>query len=125
MIKKYINKLWFIDSREFSISDDNDVDFILKYNDLTIGELSFENGFWIFEYSVDFQNQHKITPLINFPQKDKKYQAKDLWPFFASRVPSNAQLMKTGGKDDDDLIMMLKKYGRHSITNPFELNAAF
>ena len=125
MIRKYINKFWFVENREFSISEESNIDFHLKYKDLNIGNLSFVDGYWIFEYSENFKVQNRISPLINFPQKDKIYKSKDLWPFFASRVPSNAQLMNQLDGTETDLIAMLKKYGRHSITNPFELKAAF
>ncbi|MDR3220189.1 MAG: hypothetical protein LBU22_14655 [Dysgonamonadaceae bacterium] len=62
---------------------------------------------------------------MNFPQKEKVYQSTTLWPFFASRVPSNAQLMLPGKMQEDDLTTLLKKYGQRTITHPFELQAVF
>lgn len=124
MLKKYINKFWFTENRKFIIQDNNEVIFQLEYKELLIGTLSFEEGTWIFEYSMDFINQNKIAPIVNFPEKSKKYKSKELWPFFASRVPSAAQLM-IDEDQDADIVKMLKEYGKRSITNPFVLEATF
>ncbi len=94
--------------------------FALLFGSLLIGELTFSDGKWYFSYSLEFRNQKNIQPLVNFPTKDKEYVSDELWPFFASRIPSDAQLQVSPGTRD--IIDSLKKYGRHTITNSFILN---
>ena len=65
-----------------------------------------------------FKNANSI-PLVNFPSKDKVYESSQLWPFFASRLPGNAQLDADSSRDD--IVTLLQKYGRHVITNPYVL----
>ena len=126
MLKKFANKFWFgDDERKFQIADNQEISFQLNYKDIKIGTLLFVEDFWQFEYSDEFKSQNIIIPLVNFPQKDKIYRSTALWPFFASRIPSNAQLMATKKDQDNDLVRMLKEYGGRSVTNPFELQAAF
>lgn len=120
------NKFWFNDEeRKLQIVDYKEINFQLKYGNLLIGTLSYIDNYWKFEYSEDFKLQHKISPLVNFPQKDKIYQAEALWPFFAARIPSNAQLVISDKERETDLVKMLKNYGNRTITNPFELQATF
>jgi hypothetical protein len=126
MLKKFRNKFWFSgENNQFQFVDDKDIGFRLYYAKDLVGNLSFVDGYWKFEYSDEFKIQDKISPLINFPQKEKIYQSSTLWPFFASRVPSNTQLMLSGETQSNDLTSLLKKYGKRSITNPFELQATF
>lgn len=125
-MKQYIKTFWFSNiNRKFSIQEYEDVHFELKYEGLKVGILSFSDGFWLFEYTDDFKMQSEICPLVNFPQKEKSYRSNELWPFFTSRIPSNAQLMISEKQKEDDIVFLLSKYGKKSITNPFELQAAF
>lgn len=123
-MKKYLNSFWFNNTQSIKVSDQEEVTFYLKYNDLLVGTLSFFEGNWYFEYSEDFKAQSNILPLINFPDKSKKYISDTLWPFFATRVPSNAQLLLPDDRESD-LINDLKQHGTRTIANPFILNPAF
>lgn len=114
--------IWRSDDDSFSFDEDRKSSFRLLYGNLVIGELSFFEGKWHFSYSAEFIRQNTILPLVNFPTKDKVYVSKELWPFFASRIPSDAQLQNTGGPRD--LVDSLRKYGRQTITNSFVLNPA-
>jgi HipA-like protein len=126
MLKTFVNKFWFPEENDqFHITENKDVNFQLYYNNEIIGNLSFMDGCWKFEYSDEFKLQNKILPLVNFPQKEKTYQSNTLWPFFASRIPGSAQLMASEKNQDTDLTHLLKKYGKRSITNPFVLQAVF
>jgi len=122
-LKKYLWKTEGFD--ELSTPEDIYVQFSLYYKNLLIGTLTLDNGEWIFEYSEEFKRQRKLPPLANFPSSDKIYQSKELWPFFASRIPSLNQLSSKQEKVEKNEADLLKKYGQRTITNPYILNAAF
>lgn len=122
-MKKIIRSLfWRSDDDRFSFDDGRKSYFRLLYGNLLVGELSFFDGKWHFSYSAEFIRQNTILPLVNFPTKDKVYVSVELWPFFASRIPSDAQLQNS--TESRDLVDSLRKYGRHTITNSFVLNPA-
>ncbi len=122
-MKKYLNSFWFNNPKSIDSSGEEYV-FKLEYKGLSVGTLSFYDGYWYFEYSDEFIGQTEILPLVNFPDKSKQYKSDTLWPFFATRVPSNAQLM-IPDEQKTDIIQDLKNYGRRTISNPFILNPAF
>lgn len=93
--------------------------FDLYLNQLLIGTLIFQNGKWLFSYSTDFKNQSKVAPLVNFPIVDKEYESEQLWPFFASRLPGSSQIETPS--DEIGIVELLRKYGKHVITNPYTL----
>lgn len=95
------------------------VAFNVKIGKLLVGVLEYDNNIWCFKYSDDFKSQKTVMPLVNFPDKQKIYVSKYLWPFFATRVPSNAQL-QAGGKKRD-IVFMLQKYGCKTVANPYQI----
>ena len=125
MLTKLKNKIWRTEGFEdISTPEDVYIQFKLKYKELKIGTLTLDNGMWMFEYSEDFKNQNNITPLANFPTLEKVYQSNELWPFFASRIPSINQLMTMNKRIEKNEAALLKKYGARTITNPFVLTPA-
>ncbi len=113
---------WFDgEFKQFVFKQDAEISFNLTYRDLLVGVLSYHDDIWHFAYSDDFKDQRNLLPLINFPKLDKEYKSSQLWPFFASRIPSAAQ-RQTKQDDNDDVISLLKKYGRKVVANPFVLN---
>lgn len=101
--------------------------FQLRYRELPIGLLSVKSGSWRFEYTAEFKKQDKITPLINFPDKNKIYEQKVLWPFFASRIPGIAQprvqqILKEKRINENSTVDLLRIFGKKSISNPFLLD---
>ena len=102
--------------------------FLLKYDNLLIGTLSASGGNWKFEYSEEFKRRSDLRPIIEFPDISKIYERPDLWQFFASRIPSPEQneveeILKRENIEIDDAVGLLKRFGRKTITNPFELVA--
>ncbi len=100
--------------------------FQLTYKKLIIGILRFEQGNWYFEYSTEFKSQKPITPIIDFPDVEKKYQSDQLWPFFAARIPNlnqpfHEKKITTANINRKDAVSLLKVFGRDTITNPFQL----
>lgn len=126
MINKIKKILWRPEGIEgISTPEDVYVKFSLMYKNLAIGMLTLDNGEWIFEYSEDFKHQHNIAPLANFPTLNKVYRSNELWPFFASRIPSLNQLEIRNERIEKNEATLLKKYGTRTITNPFVLTPAF
>ncbi len=111
---------------ELTTPENAHADFVLKFKDLTIGHLKHDDGKWVFHYSDEFKNQNKIDVLIDFPKKDNTYEQSTLWPFFAHRIPGLGQpqiqeIIKHESIDANNEIDLLRRFGRKSITNPFEL----
>ena len=96
--------------------------FDLMLGTLLVGVLMYEDGVWSFSYSDEFKAQDKYEPLVNFPNLTQQYKSDQLWPFFASRLPGVSGL-KEDERENTDVLSLLKKYGRHVITNPYKLVA--
>ncbi|MGV8137050.1 MAG: HipA N-terminal domain-containing protein [Mangrovibacterium sp.] len=129
MLKKIAKAIWHTEGMDERVTpDDLQAQFTLSYNKLVIGYLSINQGKWVFEYSEEFKKQGEILPLSNFPNKELVYKSDELWPFFATRIPSAAQLeRKTKVNDlaERDEVNLLRKYGHRTITNPFVLQPEF
>jgi HipA-like protein len=107
---------------------DKQVRFILRYGDLLVGTLSVKEGVWKFEYSEQYKQSKDFRPLVEFPDVDKVYESKELWQFFASRIPSPEQpevdeILKREQISEDDSIALLKRFGTRTVSNPFQLEA--
>lgn len=114
---------------ELTTPKDAHADFVLMFKDLTIGYLNYDNGKWVFQYSEEFKNQNKIDVLVDFPNKDQKYEEAFLWPFFAHRIPGLGQpqvqeIIKHENINPRNQIDLLRRFGQKAITNPFELTIA-
>jgi len=127
MIKKFVKKLWKSEGQEeIYTPKDVEVDFGLKYRDLGVGILSLRNGEWTFRYSETFKNQSLIKPLTDFPDVEKTYTSVELYPFFIERIPGLGQpkvrkILEEERIDKNNEVELLKRFGKHTITNPFEL----
>lgn len=103
--------------------------FLLKYSELVVGILTVEDETWHFEYSEEFKRQEQLRPLVEFPDVEKSYQSKELWQFFAMRIPSTEQsevdeIIQREKIPEDDAVRLLKRFGTRTIANPFELTLA-
>lgn len=107
-------------------SENENGKFELLFEGKLVGTLEFKLDKWIFEYSEEFKKNQFVLPLIDFPDRNKKYEFDDLMPFFATRIPNLNQpyheikLKKLAG-DKTNLVSLLKIFGEKSINNPFEL----
>lgn len=108
-------------TRESTPLPSNSAKFSVKLKKLLVGTLSYKNGIWFFQYSEDFKNQESFSPIVNFPDKTRNYSSKELWPFFIIRIPTPSQLQQKANKETEDMVYMLKKYGRRTISNSYEL----
>lgn len=120
--KKVLARLFWSESQHAMVlTPDADASFHVNLGKLLIGTLMYSDGVWYFSYSDSFKAQNTISPLANFPSKEKEYTTTELWPFFASRIPSGAQLQVDKSQPTDDVVTLLKKFGRRTIANPYEL----
>ena len=100
--------------------------FSLKYQNSIIGNLSFENEEWLFEYSEWFKNQNELQPLLEFPVVSNKYKTTELWPFFSNRIPSFKQpkiknYIEKHPSERNNTVKLLELFGQYSVNNPFKL----
>lgn len=119
---------WLGFRKPIQAPNDAETKFLLKYDDLLIGTLSVSGGKWRFEYSDEFKSHGNIRVLIEFPDVNKIYEEDYLWQFFAARIPSPEQaeveaILKRENIEEDDAVGLLKRFGKKTITNPFELEA--
>ncbi len=124
----WLNKLFKNEEQleELTTPKDAQAHFVLTYKNLPIGYLNHSDSEWVFEYSIEFKSQDKIDILIDFPEKSQTYKASYLWPFFAHRIPGLGQpkvqeIIKHEKLNPNNEIDLLRRFGRKSITNPFEL----
>jgi HipA-like protein len=122
-----IDKLWKSEGQESFFTPKNfEAVFELWYKELMIGILSLKDEIWSFQYSEAFKQQDRIKPLPDFPDVNKVYQSKELYPFFIQRIPSLNQpkvkeTIKKEKIDEANIVELLKRFGQLSINNPFKL----
>lgn len=127
---EFFKSLWKIEGQENIVTPLNEkITFELKYKDLLIGTLELKKGIWIFKYTEKFAEQDSMKPLIDFPNVDKVYKSKALYPFFVIRIPSIKQpkvksIIAKEKIDETNEVALLKRFGRLSISNPFLLQVA-
>ncbi|NJN33340.1 MAG: hypothetical protein HC817_02875 [Saprospiraceae bacterium] len=114
------------EDQEVDLTTPNDTvaEFSLLYKKLIIGTLKLDNGIWSFAYSNEFKGQEEISPIVDFPNKNKIYQTRNPFPLFLSRIPSLQRLkiqhiIPQNFTTDD--VSLLKLFGKQSITNPYQL----
>lgn len=104
------------------------VGFILQLSELEVGRLLYADDLWSFHYSEAFREQDEFREITDFPAKDRVYTSKDLWPFFALRIPSLAQprvkewAQAQESEEAANEASMLERFGRETAANPFVLN---
>lgn len=100
--------------------------FSVVLGQMEVGKLSRENGEWVFRYSDAFRRQDTVKPIVNFPNVERDYRSRQLWPFFLLRIPSVEQpsvkrFARKHGLSELTEAMLLRHFGRHSVANPFTL----
>ncbi|MBL0740423.1 HipA N-terminal domain-containing protein [Chryseolinea lacunae] len=126
MIKK-ISNLFNKEEMDFNLPSNDKTVFTLMVDKIQIGKLRCYNGLWEFTYSEEFKNnQHEYKRIAGFPDLDKTYQKETLWPFFLTRIPGLKQpaikeIIEKENIDSRNEVALLKRFGKHSIANPYEL----
>lgn len=109
---------------------DERIRFNLMVDHLMLGTLTSANGEWIFEYTDEFkQHQQEYMRIVGFPDLNKTYRSDTLWPFFRIRIPGLKQpaiqeIIRDENIDQENEAALLKRFGRKSISNPYELEPA-
>lgn len=103
-----------------------DATFKLLLDSLEVGILRFTRDKWFFNYSEDFKSTQGIKTLAAFPDINKEYVSEELWPFFSARIPSLSRervkkVILEEEIHENDLLALLNRFGKKTITNPFEL----
>jgi len=124
-INRYLNPS---STQKMKVETGKKAEFQLKFDKLIVGYLNYESDKWIFKYSEEFRESKGITPLTNFPNVEQVYISGELWPFFSARIPSMSRTRvkkaaEKQGIEETDLIGLLSRFGKKTITNPFELIA--
>ncbi len=127
-MKEFVKRAseWLGFRKEMKVSPDTRAEFLLLHGNLLIGTLSVTESMWRFEYSEEFKKRGELRPLVEFPDLNKVYEKPYLWQFFASRIPSMDQpdvevVLERENIAEDDVVALLKRFGKRTITNPFEL----
>lgn len=128
MLHKF--KKWFSKNEEEimpELSKNEKASFILLVDNLQLGTLNCENGKWIFKYTDEFKKRSsEYNRIIGFPDLNKTYRSEYLWPFFRVRIPGLKQpavreILQKEHIDGTNEVELLKRFGRKTIANPYEL----
>jgi HipA-like protein len=92
---------------------------------LTVGQLWFENGQYVFRYSPEFAAQRDATPIPGFPDLGQEYRDAELFPFFRVRLPPRQrkdvqQAMSRMSIPADDMLRVLGQIAKKTISSPYE-----
>lgn len=129
MLKKFRNAFFKPEGLEAAKADgDAEATFEVRYGHALVGTLRHTRGQWVFSYSDGFKQGSGMRPIADFPDVAKRYEEKDLWPFFASRIPSleNPRVrikLHEENVNATDLVGLLRLFGKRTIANPLELVA--
>jgi len=128
MIKRLKKYLTPGSHRRLKMKESEEATFRLMLGEIEVGRLGFKGGKWVYSYSEDFKETKGIKTLAGFPNIETTYISEELWPFFLSRIPSLSRervkkLIEEEGIEENDLLALLSRFGKRTITNPFELLA--
>ena len=93
---------------------------------LLIWTLSCESGEYIFRYSEVFKHRLEVPPIGAFPDRNREYRSRELWPFFQVRIPpvdrpDVRQILEEKKLDRSDLMSLLPALGGRAVTSPYDL----
>lgn len=125
----FFRKLFGKGDDHFEVDHSHAFKFILKIDELPVGYLETEGGFWKFYYSDEFKNQTEYRRLTGFSDVDKVYKSEQLWPFFKIRIPGLKQpmiqeIIESEQIDKSNEAILLKRFGNRTMTNPYVLEAS-
>ena len=104
--------------------------FRLMYGKEEIATLTYEDNTWLFAYSEYFKDEKNLNTISDFPDRNKIYETKELWPFFKARIPALNQpyqfkKIEKANVDVENSVELLKLFGKKTIANPFKLVSLF
>ena len=86
-----------------------------------VGRLYREQDEFVFRYAPGYD----MEPISAFPEIEKEYRSKLLWPFFAVRIPpmdreDMQKKISSHSLEKDQVIEILGSVAKVSVTNPYE-----
>jgi HipA-like protein len=126
-IKKWFSKSEDELDMQVQLPKGEEAKFILLVDDIRIGTLYCKKGDWFFQYTDDFKKHTgEYNRITGFPDLNKTYQSEILWPFFQIRIPGLKQpaiqeILQNENIDKANEVALLKRFGKKTITNPYEL----
>jgi HipA-like protein len=129
-ILTWFNKNEYKSGIQINVSKNEETKFILKVDKIRMGILYCKDGDWYFKYCKEFKDRSdEYNRITGFPDLDKTYKSKTLWPFFQTRIPglkqpSVQEIIKEEKIDQTNEAALLKRFGKKTITNPYELEMA-
>lgn len=118
------------DELEYQLPKDEQAKFTLSVDNLKVGTLSCHDGEWYFKYANEFKKQaDEYKKIVGFSDLDKTYKSPELWPFFRIRIPGLKQpaiqeIIEKEKIDKENDVELLKRFGKRTISNPYELEVA-
>jgi hypothetical protein len=103
--------------------------FVLHIGNIPVGELTWQEEAWTFEYTEQFRaRSEEFYPIVGFPNLEKTYRSNKLWPFFLVRIPGlgQSEVQETIAREELDVTneaQMLRRFGERTLANPFVLTA--
>ncbi|WP_084121592.1 HipA N-terminal domain-containing protein [Aquiflexum balticum] len=104
--------------------------FYLHLENIKVGELTYSNNKWCFKYAHDFKsNSEDLNLIVGFPDVEKVYCSQELWPFFKIRIPGLKQpkvkeILKKENIEVTNDVKLLERFGKRTISNPYELETS-
>jgi HipA-like protein len=94
-----------------------------------VGDLSQEDGDFVFRYSPSYRSLPDANPLPAFPDLAEEYRARKLFPFFAVRLPPTERedvkhALRRRGIASSDQLRILGSLAKRGIANPYEFELA-
>jgi HipA-like protein len=122
--------------RKLRAREGHSASFTLRYappdgDPLDVGILRREDDAWLFRYTEEYRSRRdELRPLEGFDDLDREYRSKDLFPFFAVRIPPAdrpdvKRVLEKRQVDNPDIVDLLRIFGRRAGSSPaFELRAS-
>ena len=90
-----------------------------------VGRLACDEDEYVFRYDSNYA----ARPISAFPDMDHEYRSKQLWPFFAIRIPpldreDVREEITNRAIEKDQVIEILGSLARVSVSNPYEFKLA-
>jgi HipA-like protein len=94
-----------------------------------IGVLSQEEGSFVFRYDPSFVASTEAEPILAFPDLQTEYRSRELWPFFAVRIPPAdrkdvREALARMHLRPDQTLEVLGTLAKRSISNAYRLDLA-
>jgi HipA-like protein len=91
-----------------------------------VGRLRRDREGFEFSYSPEFLARPDLPPIPDLPDKARVYKSSALWPFFLARLPPTdrpdvREQLQAAGIAADDVLEVLGKLGRRTISSPYDL----